>query len=106
MDEGIYLELVTQLKAKFDENERKVKKIQRQTISLKKDIMMAYSLVRIMDEPNFVDANDYRVFIELLRGHLSHVVENKIMCQCSTCKPPESEDEEDILVEVPITQVA
>jgi len=28
------------------------------------------------------------------------------MCQCSTCKPPESEDEEDILVEVPITQVA
>ena len=96
-NENMYLEMVTQLKEKFDENELKVERITRNNINLKKNIMVAYSLVRIMDEGEFIDASDYKVFLELLRGHLSKVVEMDIIrCPCGNVRLPSNIIEVDL----------
>ena len=94
MDEGTYLELVNQLKTKFDKNAEKVKAIQEQMVGLKKDIMVAYTLARILDSPDWTqDELEIKAFTQLLRGHLSTVVEDKILCQCDSCKPEEDADD-------------
>ena len=96
-NENMYLEMVTQLKEKFDENELKVERITRNNINLKKNIMVAYSLARIMDEGEFIDVSDYKVFLEMLRGHLSRVIEMDIIrCPCGNVRLPSNIIEVDL----------
>jgi len=87
MLESEYLDMVKQLKDKFDENEVRVASVTRDNINLKKNIMVAYSLARIMDEGEFIDVSDYKVFLEMLRGHLSRVIEMDIIrCPCGNVR--------------------
>ena len=89
MLENDYLELAEQLQNKFNQNERLVNRITQNNIDLKKKIMVAYSLIRIIDSGEFIDANDTKVFIEMLRGHLSKVVEEDIIrCECGSLRLP------------------
>jgi len=92
--ENEYLELVKQLKDKYDANEALVERISRNNINLKKHIMVAYSLTRIVDDGDFVDPTDHKVFLEILRGHLSRVVEMEILrCECGNVRvTPELEE--------------
>tara|TARA_R100000773_G_scaffold43076_1_gene41062 strand:- start:993 stop:1313 length:321 start_codon:yes stop_codon:yes gene_type:complete len=89
MLENEYLELAQQLQDKFNANERLVNRITRNNIDLKKKIMVAYSLIRIIDSGEFIDVNDTKVFIEMLRGHLSKMVEDDIIkCECGSLRLP------------------
>jgi hypothetical protein len=77
-----YLEAMNQLKTKFDENEKEVKKLKKEVVELKKYIMTIYGLARIIDS-NFLgedyDGDNIRVLIEMMRGYCSMVVEQSIM---------------------------
>ena len=89
MLENQYLELATQLQDKFNENEKLVNRITQNNVDLKKKIMVAYSLIRIIDSGEFIDADDTKVFIEMLRGHLSKMVEMDIIrCECGNLRLP------------------
>jgi hypothetical protein len=89
MNSGEYVEMAKQLKDKFDENEKLVKKIQENNVDLKKKIMVAYSLIRIIDSGEFIDIEDAKVFIEMLRAHLSKMVEMDIIrCECGSLRLP------------------
>ena len=89
MLENQYLELATQLQDKFNENEKLVNRITQNNVDLKKKIMVAYSLIRIIDSGEFIDADDTKVFIEMLRGHLSKMVEMDIIrCECGSLRLP------------------
>ena len=89
MLENEYLELAEQLQNKFNQNERLVNRITQNNIDLKKKIMVAYSLIRIIDSGEFIDVNDTKVFIEMLRGHLSKMVEDDIIkCECGSLRLP------------------
>jgi hypothetical protein len=89
MNSGEYLEMAKQLKDKFDENEKMVKRITENNVELKKKIMVAYSLIRIIDSGEFIDSSDAQVFIEMLRAHLSKIVEMDIIrCECGSLRLP------------------
>jgi len=89
MNSSEYLEMANQLKEKFDENEKLVNRITQNNVELKKKIMIAYSLIRIIDSGEFIDENDTKVFIEMLRGHLSKMVEMDIIrCECGSLRLP------------------
>ena len=81
MNEGYYLEAMNQLKDKFDNNEYLMKRIQKQNMELKKEIVTAFGCMRILD--NLIH-NSYGVdgdiisLSESLRGHLSDFVEDMI----------------------------
>lgn len=81
MNEQMYLDLVNQLKDKFDNNEYLMKRIQKQNMELKKEIVTAFGCMRILD--NLIH-NSYGVdgdivsLSESLRGHLSTFVEDII----------------------------
>jgi|TARA_R110000796_G_scaffold24025_2_gene68724 hypothetical protein len=49
INEGEYLEMVAQLKQKFDEVEKKEKQTEVKILKLKRDLSMIYGLVRSMD---------------------------------------------------------
>ena len=80
MNENQYLEMVNQLKEKFDKNEVIVNNFIKANIDLKKDLMMAYSLVRIIDDEEFVDSRDIGVMLTMLRSILSNIIETKVIC--------------------------
>ena len=81
MTEGYYLEAMEQLKEKFDNNEYLMKRIQKQNLELKKEIVTAFGCMRILD--NLIH-NCYSVdgdiisLSESLRSHLSSAVEDLI----------------------------
>jgi hypothetical protein len=81
MNEQMYLDLVNQLKEKFDNNEYLMKRIQKQNMELKKEIVTAFGCMRILDS---LIHNSYGVdgdiisLSESLRGHLSTFVEDII----------------------------
>ena len=81
MNEGYYLDAMNQLKEKFDVNEYLMKKIQKQNLELKKEIVTAFGCMRILD--NLIH-NSYGVdgdivcLSESLRGHLSDYLDNII----------------------------
>lgn len=83
MNDNDYLEMVNQLKEKFDKNEIIVNNFIKANIDLKKDLMMAYSLVRIIDDEEFIDSRDIGVMLTMLRGILSNIIETKVLC-CSS----------------------
>lgn len=81
MNEGDYLEMVNQLKIKFDENERKVKIVMESNIQLKKHIMACYGLskmVHILDDS--IDQQEREFIFSTLRSYLSDVIEQDILC--------------------------
>ena len=89
MNSSEYLEMANQLKTKFEENEKLVNRIIENNVDLKKKIMVAYSLIRIIDYGEFIDSSDTQVFIEMLRGHLSKIVEMDIIrCECGSLRLP------------------
>ena len=89
MNSSEYLEMANQLKTKFEENEKLVNRIIENNVDLKKKIMVAYSLIRIIDSGEFIDSSDAQVFIEMLRAHLSKIVEMDIIrCECGSLRLP------------------
>ena len=81
MNEGYYLEAMNQLKEKFDNNEYLMKRIQKQNLELKKELITSFGCMRILD--NLIH-NCYSVdgdiisLSESLRSHLSSAVEDII----------------------------
>jgi len=79
MLEGEYLEMANQLKAKFDEIEGKLKSIERLEKEMKKDLMTAYGVARLLD--HLIDTNpvpydnEVVVLTEMLRGVLSDSID-------------------------------
>tara|TARA_R110000796_G_scaffold240937_1_gene362192 strand:+ start:45 stop:299 length:255 start_codon:yes stop_codon:yes gene_type:complete len=83
MNEGEYLELVGQLKLKYDEVEAKMSSIERLEKIMKKDLITAYGVVRLLD--HLIDTNpvgydnEVVVLVEMLRGVLSDCVDRHLL---------------------------
>tara|TARA_R110000824_G_scaffold98476_4_gene234985 strand:- start:1320 stop:1571 length:252 start_codon:yes stop_codon:yes gene_type:complete len=80
MLEGEYLDLVKQLKDKYDEIEAKLESIERRDKDLRKDFMTAYGTIRLLDHlistsPVGFD-DEVVIMVEVLRGFFSDCVEN------------------------------
>ena len=81
--EGEYLELVGQLKLKYDEIEAQMATVTRLEKVIKKDLITAYGVVRLVD--HLLDTNpigydnEMVVLIEMLRGVLSDSVDKHII---------------------------
>jgi hypothetical protein len=81
--EGEYLELVAQLKLKYDEIEAKMISIERLEKIMKKDLLTCYGVVRLLD--HLIDTNpigydnEVVVLVEMLRGCLSDTVDKHIL---------------------------
>ena len=79
--EQMYLEMCDQLKKKYDEVEYMKTKLTMQNTDLKKEILTAYGISRLLD--NLI-SNCYDVEMEVvclsesLRGHLSNVIDDII----------------------------
>lgn len=78
MLEGEYLELVDDLKKKFDEKEKEMDAIKEENNELKKVFISAYGFIRIIDY--FADNGDVdlqiKEMIESLRTYLSNTFDN------------------------------
>mgnify|MGYP003653296892 FL=1 len=83
MNEGDYLDMVNQLKVKYDEVEYKMDSILRMEKIIKKDIIVAYGVARLLD--HLMDTsvvpydNEIIVLIEMLRGILSDSIDKHIL---------------------------
>lgn len=83
MNEGEYLELVGQLKLKYDEVEAKMNSIERLEKIMKKDLITAFGVVRLLD--HLMDTsvvpydNEIVVLVEMLRGVLSDCVDRHLL---------------------------
>ena len=83
MLEGEYLDLVKQLKDKYDEIEAKLESIERKDKELRKDFISAYGIARLLD--HLIDINpigydnEIVVLVELLRGFLSDAIDKHIL---------------------------
>jgi len=83
MNEGDYLDMVNQLKVKYDEVESKMDSILRMEKIIKKDIIVAYGVARLLD--HLMDTsvvpydNEIIVLIEMLRGILSDSIDKHIL---------------------------
>ena len=79
MNGNEYLELVNQLKKKFDENETKVNIFIKQNIKLKKHIMTIYGITRMLDRLDYVDANEREFIYGLLMSYITDVIEKEVL---------------------------
>ena len=83
MLEGEYLDLVKQLKDKYDEIEAKLDIIERRDKELRKDFTTAYGVIRLLDHlisSSVVGFDDEVVImVEVLRGFLSDSVDTHIL---------------------------
>ena len=83
MLEGEYLDMANQLKEKFDEIEGKLNSIERLEKEMKKDLITAYGVIRLLD--HLIDTNpvpydnEAVVLVEMLRGLLSDCIDNYIL---------------------------
>ena len=83
MLEGQYLDLVAQLQEKYNDIESKMDSILRMEKIIKKDLIVAYGIARLLD--HLVDSspipydNEIIVLIEMLRGILSDSVDKHIL---------------------------
>ena len=81
--EGEYLDMVGQLKLKYDEIEAKMNSIERLEKIMKKDLITAFGVVRLLD--HLMDTNpigydnEIVVLVEMLRGVLSDCVDKHIL---------------------------
>jgi len=78
-----YLDMVGQLKLKYDEIEAKMNSIERLEKIMKKDLITAFGVVRLLD--HLMDTsvvpydNEIVVLVEMLRGVLSDCVDKHIL---------------------------
>ena len=83
MMEQDYLEMVNQLKEKYDMITNKLDKIQSMELDMKKDLMSAYGVVRMLDHlisNSMVPYdNEIMVIVEVLRGMLSDMMDRHIL---------------------------
>ena len=83
MLEGEYLDLVKQLKDKYDEIEAKLDIIERRDKELRKNFITAYGVIRLLDHlisSSVVGFDDEVVImVEVLRGFLSDSVDTHIL---------------------------
>lgn len=83
MLEGDYLELVNQLKLKYDTVEEKLTSIENREKQIRKDMMSAYGVIRLLD--NMIDTsiigydNEIIVLVECLRGLLSDSIDRHVL---------------------------
>jgi len=79
-NEQMYLDMVGQLKDKFDEVEQKLDTIEKRDKQLRKDFITAYGTIRLLDHlisSSVVGFDDEVVIlVEVLRGFLSDCVDN------------------------------
>ena len=77
-----YLEMVNQLKDKYDEITDKLDRIELQELDMKKDLITAYGVVRMLD--NLISNshigydNEVVTIVEVLRGLLSNCMDRHI----------------------------
>lgn len=73
MLEGEYLELVNDLKKRFDEKEKEMEKIKQENEELKKIFISAYGMIRVIDvmcDNNDIDF-EIKNLISCIRSYLS-----------------------------------
>lgn len=81
MTEQMYIEMTQQLKDKYDEMEYLKIKLNDQNKDLKKEIITAYGMCRVMDNlihQSYDIDSDIVSLCEALRGHLSNVIDDII----------------------------
>lgn len=82
MLEGEYLELCNDLKSKYDEITNKLDRIESRELDMKKDLITAYGVVRMLD--NLISTshvpydNEVVTIVECLRGCLSNSMDSHI----------------------------
>ena len=83
MLEGEYLDMVNQLKEKYDEITTKLDSIERRDKELRKDFVTAYGVLRLLDHliaSSVVGFDDeVGIIVETLRGFLSDCVDKHIL---------------------------
>tara|TARA_R110000772_G_scaffold44831_1_gene103036 strand:- start:295 stop:552 length:258 start_codon:yes stop_codon:yes gene_type:complete len=82
-NEQMYLDMVNQLKLKYEEITSKLESIERRDKELRKDFMTAYGTVRLLDHlisssPVGFD-DEVVIMVEVLRGFLSDCADNHIL---------------------------
>ena len=82
-NEQMYLDMVNQLKLKYEEITSKLDTIERRDKDLRKDFMTAYGTIRLLDHlisssPVGFD-DEVVIMVEILRGFLSDCVDNHIL---------------------------
>jgi len=82
-NENEYLESMNRLKDKFDQNEELVKQALVDKDKLRKHLITAYGLIRLIDN-GFDDEmggliGQTSILIEALRGYLSDAIENDVL---------------------------
>tara|TARA_R110001592_G_scaffold121477_1_gene327111 strand:+ start:417 stop:749 length:333 start_codon:yes stop_codon:yes gene_type:complete len=84
MGEGMYLDAMNQLKEINDKREKESNKQKEELMELRKELLSAYGIVRLIDMM-YHDAqepiSEISVLIETLREYLSQFVEAKIICE-------------------------
>jgi len=84
MSEGMYLDAMNQLKEINDKREKETIKQREELLELRKELISAYGIVRLIDMM-YQDAgepiNEISILIETLREYLSQFVEAKIICE-------------------------
>ena len=84
MNDGMYLDAMNQLKEINEKREKETEKHKRELVDLKKELISANGIVRLIDMM-YSDAdeplNEISILIETLREYLSQFVENKIICE-------------------------
>jgi len=82
-NEQMYLDMVKQLKDKYDEITSKLDTIEKRDKQLRKDFITAYGVIRLLDHlisSSVVGFDDEVVIlVEVLRGFLSDCVDNHIL---------------------------
>ena len=82
MLEGEYLELCNDLKTKYDEITDKLDRIELQELDMKKDLITAYGVVRMLDNlisnSHIPYDNEVVTIVEVLRGLLSNCMDRHI----------------------------
>jgi len=97
MNENQYLELVNQLKVKFDENEMKTNIFIKQNIKLKKHIMAFYGMLKMLDRIEYVDPNEREFIYGNMMSYIVDVIEKEVLC-CPSYNMSENSD----LIEVEV----
>ena len=72
-NEQMYLDMVNQLKVKYDEMEKNIKKYKKKDLKKKKIIWSCYGVLRIIDDTFHSDQEFNHILIQNLRGMLSDV---------------------------------
>ena len=82
MLEGEYLDMVNQLKSKYDMITSKLDRIEAMEIEMKKDLITAYGVVRMIDHlisnSHVPYDNEVITIVECLRGLMSNVMDRHI----------------------------